>query len=266
MLLPIETYEQDRFRDLTYRRVPLTNLFSTIRSGIAVTQETPRRVQLKSLSETGHRPVVFLRMQSNLRFSHRIDWKVVKGDLEQEPLQAWDAPTLPEEEILREEDYLLNMRGMPYGMGLTGLYEDMPDSLREVGLRLAAGNNFIRLRPNSEADCEPSFLHLLLDMLMSRLQMEYRHLGNPRSPLDIPDGQDDASEDAVVDPETSLKGSFIKVSDLKVLSLNIPERREDRDMLQQEYLDLRTAQREAMRKLHAYRYGFRKYIMPQKQN
>jgi hypothetical protein len=266
MLLPIETFEQDRFRNLSYRRVALTNLFSTIRSGIAVTQETPRRVQLKRLSETGLRPVVFLRMQSILRFSHRIDWNVVKGDWRQEPLQAWDAPTLPEEEILREEDYLLNMRGMPYGMGLTGLYEDMPKELREVGLRLAAGNNFIRLRPNSEADCEPPFLHLLLDMLMSRLQMEYRHLGNPRSPQDIPDQQDDASEDAVVDPETSMKGSFIKVADLKGISLNIPERPEDRDVLMQEYFDLRKAQREASRKLNAFRYGFRQFIIPRKQN
>lgn len=266
MLLPIDPFEQDRFRNLSYRRVALTNLFSTIRSGIAVTQDTPRRVQWKSPSESGLRPVVFLRLQSIRRLSSSIDWKVVWGDLELEPSQASDAATLPEEDILMEDDYLINMRGKPYGIGLVNMYENMPDELRARGLRLAAGNNFIRLRPNPEADCEPSFLHLLLDMLVSRLQMQYHRMGNPRSPLDIPDEQDDASDDAVIDPETSLKGSFIKVADLKGLSLNIPERREDRDMLQQEYTDLRTAQREAMRKLHAYRYGFRKYIMPQKQN
>lgn len=266
MLLPIGPFDQDRFRDIPYRRVSLPNLFSSIRSGVAVTKETPRRVQLESALETGIRPVVFLRMQSIPRFGPGIDWRVIREDLEQGPSQAGDGKTLPEEEILREEDYLLTMRGRPHGMGLAHLYETMPVDLRAMGLRLAAGNNFIRLRPNPEAGCEPSFLHFLLDMLAMELRMDYQRLGKPRSSLEINEEADDSSEGETDDTEARLKGSFIKVSDLKAMTLNIPDRREDRVWLQQEYLDLTKAHREAWRSLQAYRYGFRKYVIPRKQN
>ncbi|NDC76444.1 MAG: hypothetical protein EBZ67_00950 [Chitinophagia bacterium] len=266
MLLPIDPSDLDRFRDIPFRRVLLMNLFSSIRSGIAVTQETPRRVLVESPLETGLRPVVFLRMQSLHRFTSRIDWNVVRSDLVQEPQQASDAKTLSEEEILQEDDYLLTMRGKPHGMGLAQMYETMPVDLRALGLRLAAGNNFIRLRPNPEADCEPSFLHFLLDMLAMELRIDYQRLGKSGSSPDIPEDADDASEGQTNDTEARLKGSFIKVSDLKAMTLNIPKRREDRDWLQQEYLDLTKAQREAWRNLHAYRNGFRKYVIPRKQN
>jgi hypothetical protein len=266
MLLPIGPSDQDRFRDIPYRRVSLMNLFSSIRSGIAVTQETPRRFRAGLPLETGLRPVVFLRLQSIHRLTSRIDWEVVRSDLAQEPRQGSEPRTLSEDELLQEDDYLLTMRGQPHGMGLSTLFERMPADLRELGLRLAAGNNFIRLRPNPEADCESSFLHFLLDMLVMELRHEYHRLSSPKSQLEILEGPDDATEGEGSDPEARLKGSFIKVADLKAMTLNIPDRREDRDWLQREYEVLQQAQREAWRNLHAYRNGFRKHIIPRKQH
>jgi len=243
----------------------LTNLFSSIRSGIAVTQDTPRHYRSVFPLGTVLLPVVFLRLQSINRFASRIDWDVVRSDLNQQPRQASDPKTLPEEELLQEDDYLLTMRGQPRGMALATLLERMPEDFRKHGLGLAAGNNFIRLRPNPEADCEPSFLHFLLDMLVMELRHEYLRVSSSKSSFEILEEPDDPSEGVTNDPEARLKGSFIKVADLKAMTLNIPDRREDRDWLQREYHDLLKAHREAWRELNAYRDGFRKNIIPRKQ-
>lgn len=266
MLLPIGPSEQERFRRIEYRRVSLTHLFGSIRSGLPVTRETPRRVQLATPLEKGLRPVVFLRLQSLRLFGPRIDWQVVRSDLAAEAQQSINDGILPDEDVLQPDDYLLSMRGMPRGIGMAGILERMPSDLQTLGLRLAAGNNFIRLRPNPEADCEPAFLHLLLDMLVAELGQEFRRLRTSEPMLEFLEDADDPSEGEASDPKARLKGSFIKVSDLKAMTLNIPDGREDREWLLREYQELVRAERQARRNLSDYRDGFRKHILPRKKN
>lgn len=267
MLLPIDPSWDGMALDLLYRRVPLTNLFGSISSGLAVTQKTPRRVRRDSALESVEYAVVFLRHQSFLpaHLGGGIDWNVIHDDLNEKPKGAGVTGNLSEDEVLREDDYLLTMRGMPRGFSC-GRMGDMPQELRESKVLLAAGNNFIRLRPNPEADCEPAFLHFLLDMLVAKLLNEYENLQISPSSLEFLEGRNEPKEGESGVSSSRLQGSFIRVSDLKAMSVNIPYRREDRSRLFSEYNELLQAERRATENLKNFRRGFIQSVIPLKYN
>jgi hypothetical protein len=260
MILLIPQLEDEKLRELEYRNVKLSELAMSIRIG-----ETPKSgvrtvVREAYSNHPVHAPVVMLKMGHFTDEFERIDWTMVRADMEgQEELEV----NLPVEGdvLIEPEDLLIHLRGQHRVIRITEqMMDEMPNDLLGRGLKLAATNNFILMRPDQKT-VYPPFLQIVMDILLEEVSREWAAVRN-----------DQPSDNLLHDflrwkyaesvGSTKSVGTPIGARELNRLSIDIPAEQWAQRAWAHRYNLLIYQEKLAMEKKHQFRSNLSQYINP----
>jgi hypothetical protein len=260
MILLIPQLEDEKLRELEYRNVKLSELALTIRIG-----ETPksgvRPIHREPYSnQSANAPVVMLKMGHFTDEFERIDWTLVRADMEeQEGLEV----SMPVDSavLIEPEDLLIHLRGQHRVIRITEqMMDEMPNDLLGHGLKLAITNNFILMRPDQKT-IYPPFLQIVMDILLEEVSREWTAVRN-----DLP--SDNLLHDFLrwkyeesVGSSRSV-GTPIGARELNRLSIDIPVEQWAQRAWTHRYNLLIYQEKLAMEKKHQFRSNLSQYINP----
>jgi hypothetical protein len=260
MILLIPQLEDEKLRELEYRNVKLSELAMSIRIG-----ETPRSsvrpvIRNAFSSHPGNAPVVMLRMGHFKDDFERIDWKMVRSDMEQqEGLE--DCEPVDGDVLIEPEDLLIHLRGQHRVIRITDqMVDEMPNDMLRQGLKLAATNNFILMRPDQKT-VYPPFLQIVMDILLEEVSREWAAVRNDQ-PSDnlLHDFLRWKYEETVGNSKSA--GTPIGARELNRLSIDIPVEHWAQRAWTHRYNLLMYQERQAIEKKHLFRSNLSHYINP----
>lgn len=165
--------------EVEFRKSRLSQLFNDLRMGEA-SRAKARPVCRSLFSDmAGDFPVVMLKMGHFSEDNERINWDVVRDDLEQQE-NLDEVDYIDRVALLDAEDLLLNMRGQARLLRISGqMLDEMPEDLARRGLRFAATNNFVLMRPNPTVLYGPYFV-IIMEMLLEDFTKEWQNILSER--------------------------------------------------------------------------------------
>lgn len=184
MILLLPQLEEDNLNELEYRNVRLSELAITIRIG-----ETPRsdvRPVMRDhyVNQHDSPPVVMLKMAHFRDEFERIDWSLVQREMVKQAKWS-DTGAIDTEVLLEPDDILINLRGQHRVIRITeSMMDEMPGECVQLGLRLAATNNFILMRPDQKS-VYPPFLEMVMQILLDEVSREWLTVMNNQSSANL---------------------------------------------------------------------------------
>lgn len=260
MILLIPQLEDEKLRELEYRNVKLSELAMTIRIG-----ETPKSGVRPVIREAysnhpDNAPVVMLRMGHFTDEFERIDWTMVRADMEEhEGLEG--SVTIESDVLIEPEDLLVHLRGQHRVIRITEqMLDEMPNDLLGLGLRLAATNNFILMRPDQKT-IYPPFLQIVMDILLEEVFREWTAVRNDQPSDNL---LHDFLRWKYAESVGSSKsvGTPIGARELNRLSIDIPAELWAQRAWTHRYNLLMYQEKLAKEKKHQFRSNLSQYINP----
>jgi hypothetical protein len=232
---------------MSFRHLPVTELFESVRVGIALAKGVRYEYRKTLFGRESHYPVLPLRLSS---FSKEdgvgLDWALLEKEMANEDPEA-AVQVIEEDRLLQPGDYLISHRGPLRGFSMTDMLSaDMPQYLSDMGLRLVAGNNFIVMRARNLRDNETAFAHMMLDSFIAGWGRDL--------PANL---RQDADEDRT---ETA---RFEGVKELRKLTFSIPLKASDQKAIVGRYRQLLTEHRKAAKSLSGFRDRLQELLNPQ---
>lgn len=130
--------------------------------------------------ESEQKPVIFVRLGSldHKNSIIKIDEDLKKYNDSYSKDVITEGVEIPSTKVLRSNDYLINMRGLPKGFSMLKTFEH--DTLGYY----VPNNQFVVLKPRVDLPYLDKYLHLILDLiLMPFLELEYyKEKSNQKSP------------------------------------------------------------------------------------
>ncbi len=260
MILLIPHLEDEKLRELEYRNVKLSELALSIRIG-----ETPksgvRPVVREAYSNLpANAPVVMLKMGHFTDEFERIDWAMVRADIdEQESLEG--SMPVDGDVLIEPEDLLIHLRGQHRVIRITEqMMDEIPNDLLGHGLRLAVTNNFILMRPDQKI-IYPPFLQIVMDILLEEVSNEWKIVRKEQASDNL---LHDFLRWKYEESQGSSKtvGAPIGARELNKLSIDIPAEQWAQRAWTHRYNLLMYQEMLAMEKKHQFRSNLSKYINP----
>ena len=259
LLLSFEEGDNE-FSSIEYRNVRLSSLLIDLRIG-EVSKAKARPVCRSPYSDLpDESPVVMLKMSHFSEDNERIDWDIVRAELAQQGILE-DIELIDRVALLEPDDLLVNLRGQTRVFRISAsMMHDMPDDLVQQGLRLAATNNFILMRPNPQLVHVP-FLQVIIDILLEDLSKEWLNILSEK-PSESPMYQ--YLQWKYIGRSSSPKppGVPIGIRELKEISIDIPGNLSVQQDLYNKYHEVKENERRAIEKSKRFRNDLNKYINP----
>lgn len=260
MLLLNLNEEEQEFSAIEYRNVRLASLLIDLRIGEI------NRAKARPVCRTGYArlsdesPVVMLRMSHFTPDNERISWDLIREDLAHQDLME-ETELIDRTALVESDDMLINLRGQTRVFRITtAMMDDMPKDMVQRGLRLAATNNFVLMRPNPQLVHIP-FLQVMMDILLEDLSREWLNIlcGKPSDTL-----MHQYLRWKYTGRSSGLKppGLPIGVRELKDISIDIPADQWTQRVLAHRYSVLQFNERMAKEKSLEFRSTLNKFINP----
>lgn len=260
MLLLNFNEDEREFSTIEYRNVRLASLMIDLRMG-EVTRAKARPVCRSAFSNlSDESPVVMLKMNHFIADNERINWDLIREDLVLQDLTE-ETELIDRTALLEADDLLINLRGQTRVFRITAaMMDDMPEDMIQRGLRLAATNNFVLMRPNPQL-VHISFLQIIMDILLEDLSREWLNI--------LSEKPSDALMHQYLRWKYTGRGSSPKptglpigVRELKDISIDIPADQWTQRVLAHRYSVLQYNERMVREKSLEFRSTLNKYINP----
>jgi hypothetical protein len=248
------------FNLVEYRNVRLSSILEELRIGEVRKAKMRPVIRSAFNPQTKESPVIMLKMSHFTDDFERINWNIVLEDFEQQE-QLEEMDVIDRSALLEVDDLLVNLRGQARVVRITkSMMAEMPDHLVQRGLRLAATNNFVLMRPNPQT-ADAGFLQMILDILLEDISQQWNSF------------QKEEPTNSLLNRYFSYKYTDLNVNtkqfilpigvrELKELFLDIPASLDVQRAISDQYMKLIDKERQALSNRMSFRKHMRSYINP----